>query len=73
MTEPDIGGASAEQALLEEIGHPKGTLAVLAIYMLLFVVGWAVLYFGAFLPRGAPDLAPDQNEAHAVHQHGGTP
>ena len=38
---------------LEEIGHPKGTLAVLAIYMLLFIVGWVGLYFFLFLSRGA--------------------
>ena len=69
----DSTGAPADQALLEDIGHPKGTLAVFALYMLLFVVGWVVLYVGAFLPRGAPDLAPDQNEAQAVHQHGGMP
>ena len=45
---------------LAEIGHPKGTLAVLAIYMLLFILGWAALYFGQFLPRGTPDSTPDQ-------------
>ena len=28
---------------IDEIGHPKGTLAVLAVYFLLFVVGWLVL------------------------------
>lgn len=66
-------GTSEHETLLQDIGHPKGTLAVLAVYMLFFVVGWAVLYFGAFLPRGTPDLAPDQNEAHAVHQHEDTP
>ena len=49
---------------LDEIGHPRGTLAVLAIYMLLFILGWAVLYFGAFLPRGTPDLAPETTELH---------
>ena len=72
MTEPEPAGNQTEQAALEDFGHPKGTLAVLALYMLLFVVGWAVLYFGAFLPRGAPDLTPDQNEA-VHHQHGGMP
>ena len=40
---------------LDEIGHPKGTLAILAIYMLLFVLGWVGLYFFTFLPRGTPD------------------
>ena len=34
-------------------GHPKGTLAIVGIYGLLFAVGWLVLYFGVFVPRGA--------------------
>lgn len=46
----------AEPVDLEEIGHPKGTLAILAIYMLLFVVGWIGLYFFLFLARGASGL-----------------
>lgn len=33
-------------------GHPKGTLAIVGIYGLLFVVGWLFIYFGVFLPRG---------------------
>ena len=33
-------------------GHPKGTLAIVAVYGLLFVIGWLVLYFGVFVPRG---------------------
>ncbi len=41
------------EELIEEIGHPKGTLAVLAMYMLLFVAGWIGLYFFLFLSRGA--------------------
>ena len=32
--------------------HPKGTLAIVGIYGLLFVVGWLLLYFGVFVPRG---------------------
>lgn len=38
-----------------KVGHPKGTLAVLILYMLLFMAGWAGLYFFTFLPRGTPD------------------
>jgi len=33
-------------------GHPRGTLAIVGIYGLLFVVGWLFIYFGVFLPRG---------------------
>ncbi len=32
--------------------HPRGTLAIVAIYGLMFVVGWLVLYFFVFVPRG---------------------
>jgi hypothetical protein len=34
-------------------GHPKGTLAIVAVYGLLFALGWLILYFGVFVPRGA--------------------
>jgi hypothetical protein len=34
-------------------GHPKGTLAIVGIYGLLFALGWLILYFGVFVPRGA--------------------
>ncbi len=32
--------------------HPRGTLAIVVIYGLMFVVGWLVLYFFVFVPRG---------------------
>ncbi len=34
-------------------GHPKGTLAIVGLYGLLFALGWLILYFLVFLPRGA--------------------
>jgi hypothetical protein len=34
--------------------HPVGTLVIVLIYGVLFVVGWAWMYFGQFLGRGAP-------------------
>lgn len=34
-------------------GHPKGTLAIVGIYGALFVIGWLILYFFVFVPRGA--------------------
>jgi hypothetical protein len=33
--------------------HPKGTLAIVGIYGLLMAIGWLILYFGVFVPRGA--------------------
>jgi uncharacterized membrane protein YgdD (TMEM256/DUF423 family) len=32
--------------------HPRGTLAIVLIYGVLFVLGWLALLVGAFLPRG---------------------
>ena len=39
---------------LSEIGHPKGTLAIVLLYAALFALGWACLYLYQFLPRGLP-------------------
>lgn len=39
---------------LEEIGHPRGTLAIVALYALLFVIGWVFLFATQFVPRGTP-------------------
>ena len=43
----------ASRDILENIGHPRGTLAIVLIFGLLFALGWAAAYF-AFLGRGAP-------------------
>jgi hypothetical protein len=32
--------------------HPRGTLAVVAVYGLLFLAGWLALYFLTYKPRG---------------------
>lgn len=37
----------------EDSGHPRGTLAVVAIFGALFLLGWLGMYFGMFLQRGA--------------------
>ena len=56
-SEPLPGAENSDITVsLEEIGHPKGTLAILAIYMLLFVVGWVAFYFFLFLSRGAGSI-----------------
>jgi len=39
---------------LEEIGHPKGTLAIVALYALMFIAGWIFLFAMQFVPRGTP-------------------
>jgi hypothetical protein len=33
-------------------GHPKGTLAIVGVYGLLFALGWLIIYFFVFVPRG---------------------
>ncbi len=33
--------------------HPRGTLAIVGVYGLLFAIGWLVIYFLVFIPRGA--------------------
>ena len=38
----------------EAFEHPKGTLAIVILYGLLFALGWIALYVLEFLPRGAP-------------------
>jgi hypothetical protein len=40
----------------EDFGHPRGTLAIVIIYGLLFGLAWLGLYFYVFLPRGVPQL-----------------
>lgn len=32
--------------------HPTGTLAIVGVYGLLFLIGWLLFYFFIFLPRG---------------------
>jgi hypothetical protein len=33
---------------------PRGTLAIVAIFGGVLVLGWLLLFFGLFLPRGTP-------------------
>ena len=46
--DPDAG------PLEVDLGHPRGTLAIVLIYAALFAVGWLGLYLGLFAPRGLP-------------------
>jgi len=34
-------------------GHPRGTLAIVGLYGVLFVLGWLAFFFFLYLPRGA--------------------
>jgi hypothetical protein len=39
---------------LKAIGHPRGTLAIVFIFGLLFALAWFGTYFFVFIGRGAP-------------------
>ena len=38
----------------EDFGHPRGTLAIVLVYGLIFAFTWLGLYVWQFLGRGAP-------------------
>ena len=38
----------------EDFGHPRGTLAIVLIYGLIFAGTWLGLFIWQFLERGAP-------------------
>ena len=38
----------------EDFGSPRGTLAIIGIFGVLFLLGWLIMYFYLFLQRGAP-------------------
>lgn len=39
---------------LADLGHPRGTLAIVILYGVVFAAIWLGLYLFEFLPRGAP-------------------
>ena len=40
--------------VLKDLGHPRGTLAIVLIFGALFLFGWLAMYLFMFLQRGAP-------------------
>lgn len=36
----------------EDLGHPRGTLVIVALFGLLFGLGWLLMYLWMFLKRG---------------------
>ncbi|HEU4935047.1 MAG TPA: hypothetical protein VFT39_01255 [Vicinamibacterales bacterium] len=45
----------AEFTVMEE-QHPRGTLAIVAVFGVLFALGWLAMFLLVFLKRGAPHL-----------------
>ena len=55
MSVDDTGAAQGGDStpVSADIGtHPKGTLAIVGVYGILFLLGWLFVYFFVFLPRG---------------------
>ena len=48
---PDQGAADEE--VLREFAHPRGTLAIVTIFAVLFALGWLFFYLDLYLGRGA--------------------
>ena len=51
---PPTENSGHEEPRLEEIGHPRGTLAIVILFGLAFGLAWFAMYFFEFLSRGAP-------------------
>jgi len=51
MTPP---ASPTDDDVLERIGHPKGTLAIVLIFGLLFAAGWFAFFLFRFMEQGAP-------------------
>jgi hypothetical protein len=45
---------SSDPDVPEDLGHPRGTLAIVLIFGALFLLGWLAMYVFMFLERGAP-------------------
>jgi hypothetical protein len=56
MTEPRHPSAAHQSNRFEpdDLGHPRGTLAIVIVFGLLFLLGWIGMYVFGFLARGAP-------------------
>ena len=45
---------ASEEVRLEDLGHPRGTLAIVIVFGLAFGLAWFAMYVFQFLGRGAP-------------------
>ncbi len=48
---PEKTGVELDPA---DLGHPRGTLAIVIIFGIMFALGWLAMYLFRFLGRGAP-------------------
>jgi len=42
----------AESSDQEPLHEPQGTLIIVSVFGALFLLGWLLLFFGLFVPRG---------------------
>jgi hypothetical protein len=54
MPEPAPKQGPNGEDVLKDLGHPRGTLAIVLIFGALFLLGWLAMYVFMFLERGAP-------------------
>jgi len=47
-------GSEERDNHLEEFGHPRGTLVIVAVFGAVFALAWLVFYLFLFLQRGVP-------------------
>jgi hypothetical protein len=45
---------SATDDVAEIVGHPRGTLAIVVIFAVLFAAGWFAMFLFRFMEQGAP-------------------
>jgi hypothetical protein len=50
VSTPSVERTGVDPSILE---HPRGTLAIVAAFGLLFALGWLVMFFVTFAGRGA--------------------
>lgn len=53
-TDNPIEKTNRSEEALQNLGHPRGTLAVVLIFGALFLGGWLAMYLFLFLKRGTP-------------------
>ena len=57
---PDVTDLSYSSRVAESLPvaleHPRGTLAIVIVFGLLFALGWVAVYLFLFLQRGAPHI-----------------
>ncbi len=54
MSEAGHSSEKGDPVRPEDLGHPRGTLAIVILFGVLFGLAWLALYLFRFLARGAP-------------------